>query len=71
MKTEVQNDQALIEEALSILSERMPPSKLAKLVAVLGLGSGDYTAARQKLFRGETVDGLYQKILSARKKGAK
>jgi hypothetical protein len=71
MKTEAQNDQALIQEALSILSERMSPSKLARLVAALRLGSGDYAETRHKIFEGETVDRLYQKILARREKGQK
>lgn len=61
MNTPVENDQAIIEEALNILLEKMPASKVARLCAVWQLGQGDYLKHRERLFSGETVDTLYTK----------
>ena len=43
------------------LLERLPASKVARLLAAWRVGQGDYLAARGKLFAGETVDSLYEK----------
>jgi hypothetical protein len=62
MNTPVENDQAIVEEAINILLERMPASKVARLCAVWQLGRGDYLKHRETLFSGETVDSLYLKL---------
>jgi hypothetical protein len=54
MKTEVQNEQETIREAISVLLERMPPSKVARVLAFWRVGRGDYLAIKDKLFEGET-----------------
>ena len=66
MKTEVHDDQEILAEAISILMDKMPPSKVARLLAFLQVGRGDYTETRHKLFEGETVDSLYEQILAKR-----
>jgi hypothetical protein len=58
MSITVDNKLATIEEATAILLEKMPPSKVARLLATLQVGSGDYTTTRDLIFAGETVDGL-------------
>ena len=62
MNTPVENDQAIVEEAISILLERMPASKVARLCAVWQLGRGDYLKHRESLFKGESVDSLFGKL---------
>lgn len=62
MKTAVENEQALVNEAIDILLERMPASKVARLLAFWQAGEGDYLKTRQELFAGETVDSLYEKM---------
>lgn len=62
MNTPVENDQAIVEEAIGILLERMPASKVARLCAVWQLGRGDYLKHRETLFPGETVDTLFDKM---------
>ena len=62
MKTQVENEQATVEEAISILMKHMPASKVARLLAFWQAGSGDYLRARESLFSGETVDSLYARI---------
>jgi hypothetical protein len=57
LKTSVDNDQAIVEEAISILLERMPASKVARLCAAWQLGRGELKH-RENLFKGESVDSL-------------
>ena len=61
MSIQIDTEQAAVEEATGILLERMPPSKVARLLSAWQVGHGDYLALRDKLFAGETVDSLYQK----------
>ena len=50
MSIQVENEQATIEEATAILLERLPTSKVARLLAAWRVGQGDYLAAREKTF---------------------
>ena len=59
MSLTVGNDLDTLQEAITILSERMPPSKIVRLLAALQVGRGDYTRTRERLFEGETVDDLF------------
>ena len=59
MSITVDNELATIEEATVILLEKMAPSKVARLLATLQVGSGDYRATRDQVFVGETVDSLF------------
>ncbi len=61
MSIQIESEQATIEEAADILLERMPPSKVARLLSAWQVGHGDYLALREKLFEGETVDSLFEK----------
>lgn len=63
MKTEVESEQATVEEAIAILLEHMPASKVARVLAFWQAGSGDYLRVRETLFREETVDSLYEKAV--------
>ena len=40
--------------------ERLPASKVARLLSSWQIGQGDYVKLRGELFAGETVDSLYQ-----------
>ena len=62
MNTRVESDQAIVEEALGILLEKMPASKVARLCAVWQLGRGDYLKDRDRLFSTETLESLYLKL---------
>ncbi len=62
MKVNLASDQQILAEALKILVKEMEPWKVARFVATLGLGSGDYLQTKDELFVGETVDSLYEKI---------
>ena len=61
MSIHIETEQASVEEAAAIFLERMSPSKVARLLSAWQVGHGDYLALRDKLFAGETVDGLYEK----------
>jgi len=61
MSLTVEPEQATIEEAISVLMEHMPPSKVARVLAAWQVGKGDYLDTREKLFEGETVDSLFNK----------
>ena len=60
MSITVENELATIGEAIAILLEKMPVSKVARLFATLQVGSGDYVKTRDQLFAGETVDSLFE-----------
>ena len=59
MSITVHNELATIEEATAILLEKMPASKVARLLATLQVGTGDYVKTRDQLFAGVTVDTLF------------
>ena len=45
----------------------MEPSKIALLVSLLPVGEGNYLAIREKLFAGETVATVLEKIQAYQK----
>jgi hypothetical protein len=59
MSAIIENDQALKEEAFSILRQHLPPHKMARLLSIWQIGKGDYVNDRDALFAGETVDSLF------------
>lgn len=61
MNIRVENELATIEEAISVLMEHMPPSKVARVLAAWQIGTGDYLKIREKLFDGESVESLFKK----------
>lgn len=64
MSITVDNELATVEEATVILLEKMSPSKVARLLATLQVGAGDYTKTRDGFFAGETVDSLFEQAKS-------
>jgi N-dimethylarginine dimethylaminohydrolase len=65
MSITVDNELATIKEATAILLEKMPASKVARLLAALQVGTGDYMKTRDQLFAGETVDSLFEQAKAA------
>ncbi len=61
MSVKVQNESATTAEAVEVLMERLPASKVARLLSSWQIGQGDYLKLRDELFPGETVDGLFEK----------
>ena len=58
MSVTVQNESATTAEAVEILMERLPASKVARLLSSWQIGQGDYLKLRDELFAGETVESL-------------
>ena len=71
MSIVVENDQETVQAALDVLTKNLPPSKVARLLSIWGVGRGDYTAERRKLFAGETVDSLFAKARALEKRRRK
>jgi hypothetical protein len=59
MSITVEDDRQTLEEAKTILMERMPAHKVARVFASLQLGQGDYTEKRGQLFAGKSVEELF------------
>jgi hypothetical protein len=58
MNATVESEQELKEEAIGILSQHLPPHKVARLLALWRVGKGDYVQERDSSFAGETVNSL-------------
>jgi len=71
MSIVVENEQVIAQEGLDVLIKNLPPSKVARLISLWRIGSGDYTAERRKFFAGETVDSLFAKARTLEKRGRK
>ena len=60
MSVTVPNESATTAEAVEVLMERLPASKVTHLLSSWQIGEGDYLKLREALFEGETVESLYQ-----------
>jgi hypothetical protein len=60
MSVTVPNEFATTAEAVEVLLERLPASKVARLLSSWQIGQGDYLKLREELFAGEAVESLYQ-----------
>lgn len=65
MSVTVPNESATTAEAIEVLMERLPASKVARLLSSWQIGQGDYIKLRDELFAGETVDSLLAKAKAA------
>lgn len=63
MKIKVSSEQAILQEAGTVLFKHLGPAKAARFLAAWRQGAGDYLMIREELFAGETVDTLYDKVL--------
>jgi hypothetical protein len=71
MSIVVESEQETVQEAASILLERMPASKVARLLSAWQIGRGNYVEQRRKLFKNETVDSLFAKARIMEKRDRK
>lgn len=60
MSVPVPDEFATTAEAVELLMERLPASKVAQLLSSWQFGQGDYLKLREELFGRETVENLYQ-----------
>jgi len=65
MSVTVQNESATTAEAVDVLMERLPASKVVRLLSSWQIGQGDDLKLRDELFPGETVDSLFDKAKTA------
>ncbi len=61
MSVTVQSESATAAEAVEVLMERLPASKVVRLLSSWQFGQGDYLKLRDELFTGETVDSLFDR----------
>lgn len=66
MSVTVPNESATTAEAVEVLMERLPASKVVRLLSSWQISQGDYLKLRDELFAGETVDSLFDKANSAK-----
>jgi predicted LPLAT superfamily acyltransferase len=62
MKIDLKNDQQIVAQVFDLLLENLEPSTVARFWQICSLGTEDYSQIKDKLFEGETVDSLYDKI---------
>ena len=62
MKINMDTDREIIQEAFQVLIEHLEISKVMRFLAICNRENGDYLQLKDKLFEGETVDSLYEKI---------
>jgi hypothetical protein len=60
MSVTVPNESATAAEAVEVLMEQLPASKVARVLSSWQVGQGDYLKLREELFARETVESLYQ-----------
>lgn len=58
----VLSEQKILEEAESVLTKYLGIDKTVRFLAAWRQGSGDYLIIKRKLFEGDTVETLYEKI---------
>ena len=67
MKIAMSSEQEILQEGVTVLIEHLGTSKTARFLSAWKQGAGDYLKLREKLFQGETVDTLYEKIIAYEK----
>ena len=67
MNIVVNSEQKILQEGETVLIKHLGPSKAARFLSAWRQGGADYLKIRKKLFVGETVDSLYDKIVKFEK----
>jgi hypothetical protein len=67
-KIKVPLENEVIKEGQRILFEHLGPAKVTRFWTAFEIGSGDYLRAKKSMFKGETVDTLYEEILKFKSK---
>jgi hypothetical protein len=62
VKIALPTEQIVIQEAMQILNQTMPPSQMMVLISRWWSDGGNYLQQRDALFADETVDSLAEKI---------
>ena len=61
-KIKMDSDQKILREAEEVLRVHLGPAKATRFWIALGSGTGNYLQIKETLFKGETVNTLYEKI---------
>ena len=67
MNIEVASEQQIVREGEALLIRYLGVAKTARFLSAWRQGAGGYLKIREKLFDGETVDSLYDKIVEFEK----
>ena len=67
MNMTIPSEQEILQEGLAVLIEHLGTSKTVRFLSAWKQGAGNYLSMREKLFAGETVDSLYEKIIAFEK----
>jgi hypothetical protein len=62
MAIKVPKEAEVLHEATEVLLRHMSPSRVARLLTAWQVGSGDYREIRGRLFEGETVESVAEKV---------
>ena len=62
MAVKIPREPEVLQEAADLLLRHISPAKVARVLAAWQVGSGDYLITRERLFAGETVQTLAEKI---------
>lgn len=62
MAIKVPREPEVLHEATEVLLRHMSPSRVARVLTAWQVGSGDYREIRRRLFEGETVESLAEKV---------
>ena len=63
----IDSEQEILQEGVTVLVEQLGASKTVRFLSAWKQGAGDYLKVREKLFEGESVDTLYDKIVAYEK----
>lgn len=59
---EVSTEHEIMREAEEVLVKHLGPAKATRFWVAFSQGAGDYLQIKERLFEGETVETLYQKV---------
>ena len=62
MPVKIISEQEILRDAEAVLLKHLGPAKAARFWAAWRQGAGDYLEIRSRLFEGETVRTLYEKV---------
>jgi hypothetical protein len=70
MAVEVVSEREILREAETVLVKHLGLAKTARVWAAWRQGAGNYLEIRERLFEGETVETLYEKVQQYEKMSA-
>jgi hypothetical protein len=65
------SDEEIRQEGIQALIDRLGPDGMIRFLQHFEKGKGNYTKEREKLFIGETVDSIFDKVIEKKTKPRK